>query len=629
MSIKTEYKTMTVKDLLESIDNKKIVLPKFQRDIVWTEKKRKALIDSLRSHFPIGSLLLAEVEEVIDGKQQKKFQIIDGLQRTNAIMLYRKEPQKYVDESWIEPSWVSELKSVVDRVTGKIPSDDALKEAIFNLMLTSDNRDSSDLTDQCVASFGGTLDQYSPQPIKSILKGIVAKVNDSLKIDSIKLPYIEFIGTPQESADAFEKLNTGSVSLNKYQIAAAQWREECSIENQEIKKAIKEYWSTRLEDADLEIDGIDEYGNPDKYLLFDVLTGLGKSLTSKSKTVLKAQWDEQIAFQVTCLALKQRLGDVAKIESLLPRNGSKVLVDGLISAMNTSFTHLEVTFKPVLGLTLNSTKEAQFQEHANLLIGSMAAALMTEAGSPENNWSESIKDRTGSQKSSLRSWYVSDFLRGQWGNAGDTLAFNRVWRPVGDSTNETILEPRFFYNDAPARETVKLSLDAWFDAEMQREHTQRAIINTETKLILRCFYSMKNNFFNEHDKIFHIDHLIPIQWWKDLSALGEQYRGPINSIGNLCLMETEVHSTKTTTLPYQWFSTQLQGKSPQLSQEYVSRFLLVEPDAYEFFEPIPEMTKSGKISQSQLHEIDQRFREVSKERWLVIREQVLKLLELG
>ena len=629
MGISTDYKTMTVSELLERIKEKKYVLPHFQRDIVWTDKKRKLLIDSLRSHYPIGSLLLAEVEETVEGIVRKRWQIIDGLQRTNAIMQYSEEPEKFVDREWIEPIWMNNLKSLVLECTNENPKDDDVREVLFKLMLKPGNRDSADLIKGCMESFGGNFDVYSSDANSEKLKDIVASINESLKIDSIKIPYIEFVGSPQERADAFEKLNTGSVALNKYQIAAAQWSKECRIENQEVKNEIKEYWLSRLQNADhLEIDGIDENGNPETYLLFDILTGLRRKLTKESKTVLKAEWEEQIGFQVACLALERRLGEIAQIESLLPQEDSKVSVDGLIQAMTSAFRQLEKTFKPILGLTLNSTQEAQFQGHANLLVGSMAAALMTEAGKSTNNWNGQIKERTPVEKSSLRSWYLSDFLKGSWGNAGDTLAFNRVWRPVEDTEEGSQrFEAKYFYNESPSHEIVDLSLDGWFEDEMQREHAQRKIISSETKLVLRFFYATKNNFFDEHDKIFHIDHLIPIQWWKDLSNTStDGYRGPINSIGNLCLMETEVHSTKTTKLPFQWFEAQTNG-NVELAQQYIDKYLLVEPESYKDFKPVEVLTQTGSINSTRLAEIDELFRQVSRHRWTIVKDQVLQVLQ--
>lgn len=49
-----------VSKIVENIDEKKVILPRYQRAQVWTKKKQKSLIDSMMSGFPIGSLLLYE-----------------------------------------------------------------------------------------------------------------------------------------------------------------------------------------------------------------------------------------------------------------------------------------------------------------------------------------------------------------------------------------------------------------------------------------------------------------------------------------------------------------------------------------------------------------------------------------
>ena len=53
----TSQKTESIKDLMEEIRSKKIVLPEFQRDFVWDEAKTYDLIDSLVRDIFIGSLI--------------------------------------------------------------------------------------------------------------------------------------------------------------------------------------------------------------------------------------------------------------------------------------------------------------------------------------------------------------------------------------------------------------------------------------------------------------------------------------------------------------------------------------------------------------------------------------------
>ena len=55
--------------------------------------------------------------------------------------------------------------------------------------------------------------------IISFLTSVKEKVN----IDDQEIPIIVYEGDPKYLPDIFERINTGSVQLSKYQILAAQW----------------------------------------------------------------------------------------------------------------------------------------------------------------------------------------------------------------------------------------------------------------------------------------------------------------------------------------------------------------------------------------------------------------------
>ena len=48
----------TAQEIHEKEQNKKIVVPKYQRGIVWKDSQKKELIDSIKKGIPFGSILL-------------------------------------------------------------------------------------------------------------------------------------------------------------------------------------------------------------------------------------------------------------------------------------------------------------------------------------------------------------------------------------------------------------------------------------------------------------------------------------------------------------------------------------------------------------------------------------------
>lgn len=52
---------MELQSLLTEIENKKIVVPEFQREYVWDRNQAKSLLHSLYYEYPVGGLLFWKV----------------------------------------------------------------------------------------------------------------------------------------------------------------------------------------------------------------------------------------------------------------------------------------------------------------------------------------------------------------------------------------------------------------------------------------------------------------------------------------------------------------------------------------------------------------------------------------
>lgn len=69
---------MTIMEAYELYRNDKLIINRrYQRKLVWSQQEKKALIDSILKQYPIPLILLAS--------QEDKYEIIDGMQRLNAI----------------------------------------------------------------------------------------------------------------------------------------------------------------------------------------------------------------------------------------------------------------------------------------------------------------------------------------------------------------------------------------------------------------------------------------------------------------------------------------------------------------------------------------------------------------
>lgn len=74
-------------------ENKLLVNRKYQRKLVWSLKEKQALIDSILKGYPIPLILLAERTDY-EGKGVV-YEIIDGIQRLNAIFSFIEQDYSY------------------------------------------------------------------------------------------------------------------------------------------------------------------------------------------------------------------------------------------------------------------------------------------------------------------------------------------------------------------------------------------------------------------------------------------------------------------------------------------------------------------------------------------------------
>ena len=59
---KVDHLQTTIREVLEEIKQRRIILPSIQRKFVWDQKKIVKLFDSLMLNYPIGTFLLWEID---------------------------------------------------------------------------------------------------------------------------------------------------------------------------------------------------------------------------------------------------------------------------------------------------------------------------------------------------------------------------------------------------------------------------------------------------------------------------------------------------------------------------------------------------------------------------------------
>lgn len=627
MIVSTSYESKTVGTLLDEINKKLIALPRYQRDVVWSFEKKRRLINSVRNGFPIGSLLLAEIDQVSDGVQYKAWRIIDGLQRTSTFQDYLANPKQYIDKGWVESEWLDIVNEICLRVVGRALDEDAARHAIFEFMLLpSRERDRLMLLTILARNASGDLQKFVNENPPETNK-LIDLISDALDIQERTISIIKFVGSSEDQATAFEVLNTGSVQLNKYEIAASIWRRPCVITDDSVRERIKKYWRERLDNLQLEIDGIAEDGTPDRYMLFDVLVGMGRAIAANHPLLFKAEWGDTVGFQIAAIANKLRLNSINSIEERLPlsTDGSELELDDFVAAIFDAVRKVDDALKPVLALKLAARNiKTQFQDHSALQICSLVCSVLIDARRDDGRWSRTVPTRTAAEKAALKNWYLIDRLRGEWGNAGDSTIFNRVWKEDQLGSGGMALVPNLIYKESPDRRVAELALDTWFEEEMAKTHRERELISSETKMLLRYFYAPRIAFFDDQAATFQIDHLVPIDFWKRLFGAVNGDGLPINGIGNLCLMNTDDHQTKGVKLPKTWHESDVVNFGVSRQKRVTDQYFLVPVAVFDYANAAQSLVEKNGLDETALAAVGLALGEQSKARWRIIRSALLE-----
>ncbi|NOX41948.1 MAG: DUF262 domain-containing protein [Alphaproteobacteria bacterium] len=77
-------------------ENRIFVNRRYQRKLVWTLHEKQKLVESVMKRYPIPAILFAE-----KGEAAAKYEVIDGLQRLNALISFIEGALPNFDRRWL------------------------------------------------------------------------------------------------------------------------------------------------------------------------------------------------------------------------------------------------------------------------------------------------------------------------------------------------------------------------------------------------------------------------------------------------------------------------------------------------------------------------------------------------
>ena len=228
----------TAQEIHKKKEDKKIVVPKYQRGIVWKENQKKELIDSIKKGIPFGSILLYYDENA------NNYRLIDGLQRCTTIYEFISNPANFFDIDDIDDDAIDTLKEQI----GTVSNEETVKNKIIEIILKWIKTEHKTMQDVVRMQFYGCAKMISEE--FPTLKGKETETVEIIKpmfdkyiqmceqMSNTKIPAIVISGSEEILPTVFERINSKGSQLTKWQIYAATWSDDKIKINKELNPII-------------------------------------------------------------------------------------------------------------------------------------------------------------------------------------------------------------------------------------------------------------------------------------------------------------------------------------------------------------------------------------------------------
>jgi len=520
-------------------DNKRIVVPMFQRGKRWDKDKEQTFIDSLKKGYPVGTMLFYEKME--DGQQT--YILVDGLQRSNCIRKYINNPTEFINTGSIPEKEYGEvmvamgmsidddMSNVKDKLSVFIKEQKSFKDIqYFNV------------AKNIVESYG--VDFSKIGDVINVIDKIFRERREHYEqIASSIIPVLVYSGDENNLPEIFDRINSQGEPLDPYEIFAASWpiNEKFPISNTEILEAVIKKYDV------LANDGYIMHGYNREVLrttrevnAFEYIFGLSKYLVNKYEILrfnssLADDTVNPLAFEL----LNACLHESNKMPFLYKKFHKGLNVDQFERALLKAIDFVEKSVSPITRFKGNkrNKQNAERKFHAKYQILSMISTTFKEMFAEGNyeKYSQDWELKKTALSQNLFHYYIYDILTNYWKEGGTGKIFQ-------------VARPNRYMAEISDRAWM-VAIDGYFETLMQRKEgvNGRPVRSpgNEEYVVLNCIYL---NSFTAMDQLsldkFDVEHIAPK---KQMEKLIEVCRGdglPISSIANLCYLPESANRSK-------------------------------------------------------------------------------------
>ena len=562
----TDSKLITVGDLRKRVIDAKgaaqgsgipIALPRWQRSLVWSDESRRELIESVRSGFPIGSLLVHQDSSGDDGTV---LLLVDGLQRTEALIAHSDNPLEHLQASDFDEVKIRDILRGLGNSHSSEDVDRAQSQlAEWGRSLRGQDETETFDTAELLEKLRGDANSVFPDTVRHLAREVIREVKEANDIDQVKIPLLVYTGNAGNLPAIFERLNRQGTKLSDYEVYAASWSDVGTfiIGNDQIRQKIVERYS-EAEEKGFEVREMPSASRDEQFHLFEYLFGLDHLLADSARSLFAVPKSvtevKGYAFNLVSLSLGVRIPEMKTgLPKAFPRKGKgkgALVIDpsDLEANLVESAEFVADSLDPILRLKLNQKNKevkASMPEYlAYSLVGRAFAgkwrAVKRDDGSVKNFElrGEHEADRAR-LKTGIRRRYLQDLVNKEWRGQLQGLAWRRIWGETTGTRAE--LSPDARMAEELSWEDLERDLDSWFEDQLERTQVERPNVSVEEKTFLRFVYANLITHAQDRSETYEIEHLFPVKRLADSIKHQDDRGWPISCIANLAVLPKEVN----------------------------------------------------------------------------------------
>ena len=544
--------------------NGKIVIPSYQRQVVWSHSHRKEFIDTVKMGDPFGIILV--YQDPID----KYYHLVDGLQRLSALRAYMDNPLSFIDKN---DKFINEEKllSIFKRkyeILGKslpAPSKLEKEKSSFLDKFLKELKKSTQIQKASVVwvnvceLLGLGTEAFS---VYTLFEDFYEDFLNTLALsESIKIYAIVYTGDRTQLPSVFETLNTSSVSLTKYEVFSSQWPvTKIKVEDEELIKKVYSKYKTLEDTSSFLVQATEEDIREKGMTLFEYCFGISELLYDESK-------DYSFIFSKTKKSTEPTGFELLSLAcGLCVNNADELYKDEYLGNSSGSFLKdLEEAIVDCVKIVADSLRNWVTDLKGSVIkITSVYQIYYCIMSVFKHKYTINLKSKTITKKDNKK--WISNFYKNapKWYFYHQLTGFWNLNRQVSDLRNiiDGKIQNDVDYSKNISEEYWKQAIKDYF--ESKRESLTERTIPNEIKLFLNYYYRFlidedanRRKFFEvkfedgdtdpEHEIKFDIEHIVP---YNKFETFNKQI--PMSVLGNLCYLPVKDNRSKRDKTIYQF-----------------------------------------------------------------------------